>query len=316
MRVAIAQIAPVLLDRAATLERVTQAIHEAADAGARLVAFGETILPGYPAWLTRTDGARFDSELQKRLHARYLREAVDLEAGDLEPVQRAAARGSIAVVIGVAERPRARGGHSLFCSAVTIAPDGTIASVHRKLVPTYEERLCWSHGDAHGLVAHRFLEPFTLGSLNCWENWMPLARAAMQAQGVDLHVALWPGGESTTRDATRFVALESRSFVLSAGSLLHADDLPADLPAREMIIGSDQNEADGWLYNGGSAIAGPDGAWIVEPLLRERRIIVAELDHQRVLEARQNFDPAGHYARPELLGLCIDRRRLDALTDR
>ncbi|MEM9167290.1 MAG: carbon-nitrogen hydrolase family protein [Planctomycetota bacterium] len=312
MRIAIGQIGPVLLDRAATLARVVAAVHEAADAGAELIAFGETLVPGYPAWLSRTEGARFDSALQKTIHARYVREAVDLEAGDLEPVQSAARARSIAVVVGVAERPRDRGGHTLFCSAVTVAPDGSIASSHRKLVPTYEERLCWSHGDAHGLVAHRFLRPFTLGTLNCWENWMPLARAAMQAQGVDLHVAIWPGGDENTRDITRFVARESRSFVLSASSLLLAGDIPSDLPGRDAIIAGERTPADGVLHNGGSAIAGPDGQWVVEPVVGERRVIVADLAFDRVLEERQNFDPAGHYARPELLRLAVDRRRLAA----
>ena len=315
VRVAIGQIGPVLLDRAATLTRVVDAVHEAAEQGAQLIAFGETLVPGYPVWLSRTDGARFESSLQKRLHARYLEQAVDIEAGDLSSVQDAARERSIAVVIGVAERPRSRGGHTLFCSAVTIAPDGTIASVHRKLVPTYEERLCWAHGDAHGLVAHRFLEPFTIGSLNCWENWMPLTRAAMQAQGVDLHIAIWPGSEANTRDITRFIALESRSYVVSAGSIMRVEDIPSDLPGREVLIASDLTPETGVLHNGGSAIAGPDGAWIVEPVVNESRVIVADLDHSRVLQERQNFDPAGHYARPELLRLVLDRARHSVVSD-
>lgn len=307
MKVSIAQIAPVLLDRERTLERVHRGIEEAAAAGSKLVAFGEAVVPGYPAWLPRTDGSRFESPIQKDIHAVYLDQAVDIDAGHLDGVRELARQHAIAVVLGVAERAQDRGGHSLFCSAVTISPDGDVASVHRKLVPTYEERLCWAHGDAHGLVSHEFLAPFTLGSLNCWENWMPLTRAAMQAQGVDLHVAIWPGGDVNTRDITRFVAKESRAFVLSASAIMRPEDIPASFPHRDVLAAALPDS--GLLHDGGSAIAGPDGEWIVEPVIGAEQLITVDLDHTAVLRERQNFDPSGHYTRPELLSLSIDRRR-------
>ncbi|MEM7754942.1 MAG: carbon-nitrogen hydrolase family protein [Planctomycetota bacterium] len=310
MLIAAAQIAPVLLDRSATLGRVVASIDAASKAGASLVAFGEVMVPGYPVWTERTGGARFDNALQKTLHARYLEQAIDLEAGDLEPVQRIAADTKTTVVIGIAERPQDRGGHTLYASCVTVGPDGSIASSHRKLMPTYEERLSWGPGDAHGLVTHRFetLAPFTLGSLNCWENWMPLPRAALYAQGEDLHVAIWPGCDHNTRDITRFLAREGRSYVLSASARLSPDDIPADLPARDDIVGVLRD--DGLFHNGGSAIAGPDGEWITPPDTATDGLVLAEISHARVLEERHNFDPSGHYARPELLGLDVDRRRI------
>lgn len=316
MRVSIAQIAPVLLDRQRTLEKVIASIESAAGEGSKLVAFGEALVPGYPAWLSRLGGARFDDDRNKSTHALYLDQGVDIDAGHLDGVREACKAGGIAAVVGVAERAKDRGGHTLFCSAVTVAPTGDIASVHRKLVPTYEERLAWSHGDAHGLVSHCFLPPFTLGSLNCWENWMPLTRAAMQAQGVDLHVAIWPGGDENTRDITRFIARESRAYVLSASSPMRAQDIPDELPWKAELLADDQTSDDGVLHNGGSAIAGPDGEWIVEPLIGDERIITVNIDHARVCEERQNFDPAGHYARPELLSLSVDRRRQSAATFR
>ncbi|MEM1184416.1 MAG: carbon-nitrogen hydrolase family protein [Planctomycetota bacterium] len=316
MLIAAAQIAPVLLDREATLQRAVDAVAQAADAGCRLVAFGECFCPGYPVWTERTEGARFDSPLQKSYHALYLQQAVDIEAGDLTPVQTIAAERSITVVIGVAERPRDRGGHTLFATAVTVAPDGSIASAHRKLMPTYEERLSWGPGDAAGLVVHRFdtLAPFTLGSLNCWENWMPLPRAALHAQGEDLHVAIWPGRDANTQDITRFVAREGRSYVLSASARLAPDDIPADFLERDRVIsGLDE---DGLFHNGGSAIAGPDGEWVTPPDTTTNGLVFGEIDHVRVLEERQNFDPSGHYARPELLRLKVDRRRVKSATFR
>lgn len=303
LTVAIAQMAPVWLDRQATLARVIAWIGEAAASGARLVAFGEALVPGYPFWTERTEATRFDDPVQKDLVAHYQDQAVQLEAGHLDGVRGAAAAGRIAVVLGIIERPADRG-HSLFCSRVFVAPDGEVASVHRKLVPTWDERLVWSPGDGHGLRTHR-LERFTVGALNCWENWMPLPRAALYAQGEDLHVSLWPGGEHLTRDNTRLLALEGRSYVVAAGGLMHADQVPRTVPHRDRILAG----GDGWWAGGGSCIAAPDGTWVIEPTSEREELLVATLDHGAVRRARHNLDPAGHYARPDVTRLVVDRRR-------
>ena len=263
-----------------------------------------------PPLVVADRGARFDDGDQKRLFARYAAESVDVDAGQLDPVREAAAAGGVAVVLGIIERPAERGGHSLYCSRVMIGGDGELLSVHRKLMPTYEERLVWGPGDGAGLVTHP-VGGFTVGGLNCWENWMPLARAALHAQGEDLHVMLWPGSCGLTEDITRFAAREGRSYVISAGALLREEDVPADVPLRDEIV-----RAGELVYDGGSCIAGPDGRWIVEPTAGDEGLITAELDPARVLEERQNFDPSGHYARPDVLGLELDRRRLRALGER
>ena len=304
LSVALAQIAPVLLDRDRTLAKVAARVREAAAAGARLVTFGECLVPGYPVWLSRTDGARFDAADQKELHALYLDQAVTIEDGHLDELRDIARSSGITVVLGILERPLDRGGKSAYASCVTILDDGRVGSVHRKLMPTYEERLSWSPGDGAGLVTHR-LGAFTLGSLNCWENWMPLARVALHAAGEDLHVALWPGAQRNTRDITRFLALEARSFVLSVSGLLRPQDIPEDVPSRARIVGDDE----AFLCDGGSAVAGPDGEWILEPVVGREALELLTLDHTRVLEERQNFDPSGHYSRPDVLRLEVDRRR-------
>ncbi len=303
MRVAIAQIAPVLLNRDATIARVVERIQEAGRAGARLIAFGESLVPAYPLWLCRVDGARFEADDLKQLHAAYLDQGVSIEAGHLEPVCVAAREADCVVVLGVAERAADRGGHTLYCSCVTIQRGGAIVSVHRKLMPTYEERLAWGMGDGNGLVTHE-VGPFTLGSLNCWENWMPLARAALQAQGCNLHVAIWPGCQRLTRDITRFVAQESRSYVLSASGLIRPEDVPADVPLRARMCGDEEV-----FYDGGSCIARPDGSWQVEPVVGREGLITTDLDIEQVYAARQSFDPSGHYARPDVLQLHLNRAR-------
>ncbi len=290
------------------IDQVVEWIGRARDAGAELVCFGEAIVPGYPVWLSRTDGAAFDDPTQKRLFAHYSQEAVCVEDRELEPICRAAAACGVAVVLGIVERPRARG-HSLFCSRVIIggrgAGTGRVLSVHRKLMPTYEERLTWGCGDGAGLVTHRVGE-FRVGALNCWENWMPLARTALYQAGEDLHVMLWPGCLRLTSDITRFAAREGRSFVISASAIIRPSDIPADIPELSVLRESDE----AYFYEGGSCIANPDGTWLIEPMVGREELIVADMELDRVREERQNFDPAGHYARPEVLGLQINRDRL------
>ena len=304
LTVALAQLTPVWLDRERTIAKSVRAIDDAAAQGASLIAFSEGFAPGYPFWTERTHATAWDSAVQKELFAHYLAEAVQIESGHLQPIQDAATRGSIAVYFGCIERPADRGGHSVYASLVYIDQTGAIGSVHRKLMPTYDERLVWSPGDGHGLRVHA-LGAFTAGGLNCWENWMPMARAALYGMGEDLHVANWPGSDRNTRDITRFIARESRSYVLSASSVMTTDDIPASVPHRDAIIAGGPRV----MANGGSCIASPDGTWLVEPVVGEERVIVATIDHQRVREERQNFDPSGHYSRPDVLQLSVNRRR-------
>jgi nitrilase len=308
LTVGLAQIAPIWLDRDRTLEKITAYTNDAAKKGCNLVVFGEALLPGYPFWIERTDGARFNSPVQKEMHAHYVRNAVQIEAGHLDGLCRTAAQRRISIALGCIERPADRGGHSIYATLVYINSAGEIRSVHRKLMPTYEERLTWSPGDGHGLRVHG-LGDFTVGCLNCWENWMPLARAALYGQGEDLHIAIWPGGLHNTKDITRFIAMEARSFVVSTSGFMRVTDIPPATPHYEAIAAGSPEI----LANGGSCVAGPDGQWVVEPVVDKEALIVTTLDHRRVLEERQNFDPAGHYARPDVTKLMLNRQRQSTL---
>jgi nitrilase len=302
--VGLAQIAPVWLQRDATLDKVVAWIADAAASNCDLVAFGEALVPGYPFWVERTEGAKFESDLQKSLFAHYLRQGVCIEDGDLECVCNAARDHDIAVYLGVMERASDRGGHSLYCSMVYVDKSGVIRSVHRKLMPTHEERLVWAIGDGNGLRTHK-LGPFTVGGLNCWENWLPLPRSALYAQGEDLHVAIWPGSIRNTEDITRFIARESRSYVVSVSGLMRREDIDTSLPHADLLIDS----ADDVMADGGSCVAGPDGEWVLEPVTGSESLSVVEIDHSRVLEERHSLDVVGHYSRPDVTRLVVNRKR-------
>jgi nitrilase len=304
IKVALAQMAPVWLDKKETLEKIMTYLKTAADEGAELVVFGEALLPGYPFWLALMDGAAWNNKETKELHRHYVLNAVCIEKGDLDAVCALAKAKNIAIYLGIIEKPDDRGGHSLYASMVYINQQGVIQSTHRKLQPTYDERLTWAPGDGNGLITHK-LKDFTVSGLNCWENWMPLPRAAMYAQGTNLHVACWPGSDHNTKDITRFIAREGRCYVLSVSSLMRKSDFPDATPHLDKIL----ENAPEMLTNGGSCIAGPDGEWIIEPQIGKEEIIYTTLDFHRVLEERQNFDPAGHYSRPDVTQLHVNRER-------
>ena len=304
LKIALAQIAPVWLNKTETLKKVENSIIEASKVGVELIVFGEGLLPGYPFWLALTGGAEWNKTVNKELHAHYVNNAVTIEKGDLDAVCELAKAYKMAIYLGVIECPLDRGGHSIYASLVYINQDGNIQSVHRKLQPTYDERLTWAPGDGHGLQVHP-LKKFTVGGLNCWENWMPLPRAALYGLGENLHIAVWPGSDHNTKDITRFIARESRSFVVSVSSLMNKAHFPEDTPHLNKIL----EHAPEVLANGGSCIAGPDGEWITEPVLHKEGLIIETIDFNKVYQERQNFDPVGHYSRPDVTKLMVNRER-------
>ena len=324
-RIAAVQFRPSLLDRVETT-RGGREIHAAADADSELVVFPEACLPGYPAWLSSTGG--WSSMRCARGHPCAVRRSGGGDASwSLESVCAAAAVRGIEVVLGGVERGLDRGGHSLYCTAFWIDTDGHLVNVHRKLVPTYEERLCWSPGDGHGLRTRKVGE-FRVGALNCWENWMPLARASLQAEGLDVHLMLWPGAPANTEELTRVAAREGRCYVVSVCGVLNALDLPEDLP--ELATMRQETDATGEprvIHRGGSCVAGPDGEWVVSPdtasdsLETMLLVDVERLESRRTSELRcgrallQTGHPEAH-GRSTKAERRIVRRRRDAEHDR
>ena len=304
LKVGLVQMAPIWLDRAKTLDKVAAYVSDAAAQKCDLVTFGEALVPGYPFWVELTEGAVFNNPAQKRMYATYLEQGVVVERGDLDALCKLCKLQTIAMYIGVMERAPDRGGHSLYCTLVYVNKLGEIKSVHRKLQPTYEERLVWAQGDGNGLLVHD-LGAFKVGGLNCYENWVPLARSALYAQGEDLHVSVWPGGLHNTKDLTRFIALESRSYVIAVCGLMRPQDIPPGTQFRDEMIA----KRGEYFARGGTALAAPNGDWVIEPQVGIEGLFTAEIDHAKVREERQNFDLAGHYARPEVMQLIVDRTR-------
>jgi predicted amidohydrolase len=301
LRVALVQAPAVPFEVEASLERARSLVAEAAGRGATLVAFGETWLTGYPAWIDCWPRlSLWDDPEVKALHARFRNAAIAIPGPAAKALADIAFEHGVVLVMGVNERVEGGPGHgTLYNALLVFDADGRLCVHHRKLVPTHTERLVWGPGDAHGLrVAATAVG--RVGGLVCWEHWMPLARQALHEQDELFHVAQWPTVKPMSQLASRHYAFEARCFVLAVGGLLHRDALPPALAGALVNVPD-----DGLLLRGGSGIVGPDGAWIAEPVLEREQIVVADLDPRRRDEESMALDVSGHYARPDLLSLSV-----------
>ncbi|MBA1145155.1 carbon-nitrogen hydrolase family protein [Mesorhizobium neociceri] len=300
-RIAISQKPPALLDLEATYERAIASIAEAAAEGAKLIVFPEAYLPGYPTWIWRLRPGG-DMTLANSLHAKLRRNAVDVSAGGLDRLREAAAQYGMIVVMGLNEIDSQCSGSTLYNTVVTIGSDGSILNRHRKLMPTNPERMVWGFGDASGL---RVVEtPIgRVGSLICWESYMPLARFALYAQNIDIYVApTWDSGE-TWLATMKHIAREGGCWVLSTATALEAIDIPEDFPDRSKLFAEDE-----WINPGDAVVVNPFGGVAAGPLHRVKGILYADLDVDAARAARRSLDVAGHYGRPDIFRLEVDRK--------
>ena len=266
-------------------------------AGAELIVFPETWIPGYPAWLdVCRDAGLWDHAPVKAIFARISENSVCVPGPAFDHLAETARGCGATLVVGVSERvDRGAGRGTLYNSLLTISPAGKLLNHHRKLMPTYTERLIWGSGDTAGLRAVD-TPAGRVSALVCWEHWMPLARQALHESGEDVHVAVWPTVHDLHQVSSRQYAFEGRCFVLASGAMMRAAALPPELEAHPDRVQS----AEQWVLRGGSAIVGPDGKYIVEPVYDQEAILHAELDLRRAREESMTLDVTGHYHRAEL----------------
>jgi nitrilase len=305
VRLAAAQVTPVFLDREATIAKAVSVIEEAGRAGAQVVAFPETWVPGYPMWIFGAAG--WDDPASKRAFARLQANAIEVPSPATDALCAAARRAGTTVVMGINERDVAYSRGTLYNSLLYISAAGEVLGVHRKLMPTHAEKIVWGAGD--GSTLHVFDTPAgRVGGLICWEHWMPLGRQAMHAQGEHIHVAAWPEVPEIHHIASRHYAFEGRCFVICVGSYLRMGDVPDDFELKAAVAaGGDFGDADE-LLPGGSGIIGPDGAWVAGPVSGREEIVYADVDLARVAEEQMAFDAVGHYNRPDVFQLTVDTR--------
>jgi nitrilase len=302
LRVAVVQAASVIMDRDATIAKTVKLIAEAASGGAKLVLFPEAFVSAYPRGLSFGVVVGQRSDEGRRLFARYAASAIDVPGPATEQLGAAAREAGVWVSIGVIERDRLAG--TLYCTLLYFGPDGALLGKHRKLKPTAAERLVWGEGDGSTLPIIETPHG-RIGGLICWENYMPLARTAMYAKGVELYLAPTADARDAWQSTIRHIALEGRCFVLSCNQYVTRSMYPTDLGPEALTDLEQQPEE---MCRGGSAIISPLGDYLAGPLFGQEGILYADLDLDAIAGAKFDFDPIGHYARPDIFTLTVDER--------
>ena len=297
IKVACVQAEPVAFEREATIERLAELVAEARSNGAQLAVFPEAFIPAYPSSVWARALAGWSEPGAKEAFALLARESLEVPSEAADRLAEIAREHEVWLVTGVTERDPEHPG-TLYNTLLYHGPNGSLALKHRKLVPTNHERLVWGQGDGEGLRAFE-TGIGRIGGLICWENYMPLARFALYESGVEIYLASTADDGDSWQSTLIHIAREARAFVVSPSHFQRAASYPKDFPLANLLDGIDV------VGRGGSAILAPDGSYLAGPLYGEEGILYAELDPARLDEERQRFDPAGHYHRPDVLGLRV-----------
>jgi nitrilase len=303
MKVAVVQEPPVYLNLDASMERAINLVSQAATDGAKLMVFPEAWFPGYPTFCWRlSPGA--DMGKTDELFAMSQANSIDLSRNGMALLQEAAAEHEMVIVVGYQEIDGEVSGSTIFNSCAIIDADGRILNNHRKLMPTNPERMIWGFGDGSGL---NVVETAVgrIGALLCWENYMPLARYALYAQNIDIYVApTWDTGD-TWLATMQHIAREGGCWVIGCATALEVSDIPEEVPHREILFPN----KDEWVNPGDAVVYKPFGGIAAGPMHREKGFLWADIDVSDARASRRKFDASGHYARPDVFSLSVDRSR-------
>jgi nitrilase len=299
-KLALVQKAPAFLDKQKTIQLAVDCIEEAASNGAKLVVFTECFIPGYPTWIWRLRPGT-DWSLSEELHQRLSRNAVNMDSDDLAPLYQAARDYQLTIVCGIEERDNQLSQSTLYNTVITIGPDGSLLNKHRKLMPTNPERMVWGFGDATGLKVID-TNAGRIGSLMCWENYMPLARYALYAQGIEIYIApTYDSGEGWL-GTLQHIAREGCCWVVGCGNLMKGSDIPEDFPEKTSLY----PDADEWVNPGDSVVIAPGGEIVAGPMNKEAGILYHDIDVEKARIAKRALDVTGHYSRPDIFQLHVN----------
>jgi len=299
-QIAIVQVAPIFLNKIKTIELAVSRIEEAAREGAELVVFGEAFIPGYPAWIWRLRPG-VDWDVSEQLHERLLNNAVNMDSDDLDLLYAAAKKHRLTIVCGINERDNKLSRTTLYNSVVVIGPEGTLLNKHRKLMPTNPERMVWGFGDASGLKVVDS-PAGRIGTLVCWENYMPLARYALYSQAVEVYIAQTNDSGDDWISSLQHIAREGGCWVLGSGNFLQVGDIPDDFPDKDKLY-ADPEE---WLNPGDSVVIAPGGQIVAGPMRQEEGLLLCDIDPTKAAIAKRAMDVTGHYSRPDIFQLQVN----------
>ena len=299
-KLAIVQKSPAFLDKQKTIALAVDTVEEAAGNGAEIIVFTETFIPGYPTWIWRLRPGG-DWNLSEQLHFRLLKNAVVMESNDLDSLYAAAKKHNVTIVCGIEERDSQLSQSTIYNTVIVIGPDGTLLNRHRKLMPTNPERMVWGFGDASGLNVVD-TPVGRVGTLLCWENFMPLARYALYSQGVEIYIAPTYDSGDGWLGTLQHIAREGCCWVVGCGNLMKGSDIPDDFPEKASLY----PDEDEWVNPGDSVVIAPGGAIVAGPMNKKAGILYHELDMQKVGIAKRAFDVAGHYSRPDIFQLHVN----------